>query len=178
MGDVQRNLCQILLDQGAVSEAHMLEYFHECYERHKESAKQAKLRWYDETKSDESRKKNQETLSSIMDALNEQLKEFSLRVIRAKSKQSGEPEWYYGVVNMNSEDAFSQLANSLSKPEQEFFQKCVAALATRLNAPYPHSRTSLMRPPHASAPCRREEAALLYVGQARQRHHRFRLQGH
>ena len=60
-----------------------------------------------------------------MDAINEQLKLLSLRIAKSKSKSSsGEVVTYYGVVNMNSEDAFAQVANSLSKVEQEFFHKC------------------------------------------------------
>lgn len=132
-----------------VSEPELLNYFYECFDRHKESAKRAKLRWHDHAKASDATQQNQQcalrtahpihaaimnplqawhcrsTLSTLVDAINEQLKLLSLRIAKSKSKSSsGEMVAYYGVVNMNAEDAFAQVANSLSKVEQEFFHKC------------------------------------------------------
>lgn len=118
MGDVQRNLCQLLLSQGCFLEDDLVERYHECLDRHKRQK-----RWH---KDDD--EKNRKELGRMIDELNEQLEALGIKVARMKSKATGKWEMHYGVVNLLGDDAFSSLALGLTKAEQELFHKVISEI--------------------------------------------------
>ena len=116
---MHRNVCQLLLEHGVFGEEDLIDRLGDCIDRHKQDAKRLKIKRHD----DESR--NQQQLGKVVDQVNAQLEPLQLKVARMRSKISGEWLTYYGVVNLNEDDALGAHAVSLSKSEQEFFHRLV-----------------------------------------------------
>merc|ERR1712005_62304 len=87
--DVHRNICQLLLDEGVKSEEDLLDNLGECIDRHKESAKRARVKLHDDVN------KNAATLESIVQVINDQLQPLGFKVARMKSQVTGEWARYY-----------------------------------------------------------------------------------
>lgn len=129
-GDVRRNVCQLLLDQGYFSEPELLEAFRDCLDRHNADAKKHGLKWH-KTKDGEAKDEdNRKELRKVVDALDDTLGPIGLKVASMKSKSSGSWQTYYGVVNLLPNDSFSKLADGLSKKEQELYTKVVADITS------------------------------------------------
>ena len=122
MGDVQRNMCQLLLAHGIFSERQLLDLFEQCIVQHKADAKRARLT---HTGDDD---KDRRTLMAVIDALNGQLESLGMKIAKLRSRASGSEDWYYGVVNLGGDDPFSRLADSLNKAEQEYFHKLITRI--------------------------------------------------
>lgn len=122
MTDCHRNVCQVLLDQGVITESALFDAFSEVLDRHKSDAKRARL----SLKGDD--EKDRKTLQSVIDTCNEGLEPLGLKIARMRHKDGSASDednaWstYFGVVNLVEEDARQDWMN---KSEQEFFHKLV-----------------------------------------------------
>ena len=123
MTSCHRNVVQILLDQGVLSEQVFLETFGEVVQRYQHEAKRARIA----LKGDE--EKDKKTLVQAVDLCNERLEPLGLKIAKMKHKdregadgQEGTWNTYYGVVNLVEEDTKQDW---MGKSEQEFFHKLV-----------------------------------------------------
>ena len=123
MTDVHRNVVQLVLSQGLFRESELLDLLARCIDTHKQEAKRARLKY-----NADDHDTNLKTLSSVVDVANEKLLPLGMKIARMKSKAHGQADTYYGVVDLNTDDAFSKFANPLSTAEQEFFHKLVSAI--------------------------------------------------
>lgn len=122
MTDCHRNVCQVLLDQGVITESALIDAFGEVLDRYKPEAKRARL----SLKGEED--KDRKTLQTVVETCNGGLEPLGLKIARMRHKDSSASDedsaWntYYGVVNLVEDDAKQDW---MSKSEQEFFHKLV-----------------------------------------------------
>lgn len=124
-------MCQLLLEEGALSEDRLVALLGECVTRHGGEAKRAKIVTHVEggrsrLSAADADEKNRKTLGVVLDALTAQLQPLGMKV--AKMKSRADKQLHYGLVNLNPDDALAKAATTLSKSEQEFFHKLVGEI--------------------------------------------------
>jgi len=117
--DVHRNVMQLLLGAGAVTEEDLLSKLGECIETHRDDAKRAKLKLVGD------HDKEKAVLDGVVSVLNSQLDALAMKVAKVRSKH--DKHVYYGLVNLRSDDFIKQGTN-LDKGEQELFYKILEAI--------------------------------------------------
>ena len=86
MTDVHRNITQLLLEEGALSESDLINHMGDCIDLHKHEAIKGRLkRTHDEAR-------DKKTLEAVVDRINGQLDPLGLKIANMKSKLSGEYE--------------------------------------------------------------------------------------
>jgi len=118
--DIHRNLHQLLLEAGAISETELLEFCQNCIDQHRDAARTAGIRFGNDTV------KNSKLLDKMVSMdLSAKLVPLGMKV--AKMRFKGDGLVYFGIVNLR-DDAIVKHATDLGKPQQEFLHKLVVAI--------------------------------------------------
>lgn len=124
LSDVHRNLLQLLLGSGALRENDLLELCRQCVDAHKDDARRMGVRM---TSDDE---RDRRTLDRLMTLdINAAVDPFGMKVAK---RRHADGNVYFGLVNLR-DDAAAKLATPLSKPQQEFAHKLIAAISANEN---------------------------------------------
>ena len=109
---VHKNLMQLLLGVGAITQEELISKLEECIQTHPNEAKRAKLRLVEDVDKDKA------TLDAVVKVLNDQLESLGMKVAKGKHDK----KVYYGLVNLRSDDLVKHGTN-LDKGEQDFLHK-------------------------------------------------------
>lgn len=112
-----QNVLQLLLHEGALTEAELIEHVVACVEAHARAAKANNLRV---PPTEEGRQEFMRKI--VLEDISPQLERLGMKV--AMKKFDGTP--YFGLVNIRDDE--QRLASDLGKPQNEFFHLVVSAI--------------------------------------------------
>ena len=117
---VHKNMMQLLLGVGAITQEELMSKLEECIQTHPNEAKRAKLRVATAGAMVEDKVVDQDkaTLDAVVKVLNDQLEALGMKIAKGKHDK----KVYYGLVNLRSDDLVKHGTN-LDKGEQDFLHK-------------------------------------------------------